>query len=608
MFNFNKIKLVIWDLDETFWSGVLSEGDIQVSERNIQLIRRLTDIGIVNSICSKNDLEPVKEKLEQIGILDQFVFLSVNWEPKGGRIKQLIEDMQLRSVNVLFIDDNPSNLQEAKFFCPELMTALPDEIPALIEESLCCEKKDIDHKRLQQYKILEEKHAQRKAFSSNEDFLYSSNIRVEFGEDCVENLNRIHDLVWRSNQINFTKVRSTKEELLELFGDKEAKCGYVRVKDRFGDYGITGFYALKEGRLIHFCFSCRTLGMGIEQYVYEKLGRPDLTVVGDVVSNLSGYKIPGWINQGVVDMDETTLFTSSGASHSVLIKGPCDLFQILPYIADQSLIDTEFTYVNQNGVVIESTGHTTHIVEAFRLTESQKQIVIREVPFADEGIYNDSLYKKPYKVIILSILQDANLGVYRRKGTGERIAFAEGYHPITDEKNWPGYISGEYSSSGFHFTEENLRKFQEQYEFIGINTPEQIVENLRFIRHHLPKDCVLAIMLGGELHYEKNTFPAYENRYLVHREINAAIRTVAQELQLTLIDVNKYLVDQSSFYDHYNHYIKPVYYQLAGEIVSLINSQTGAQLKETSKFKMSYIRLKEILAPLYYKVRKKIRR
>ena len=222
MFNFNKIKLVIWDLDETFWSGVLSEGDIQVSERNIQLIRRLTDIGIVNSICSKNDLEPVKEKLEQIGILDQFVFLSVNWEPKGGRIKQLIEDMQLRSVNVLFIDDNPSNLQEAKFFCPELMTALPDEIPALIEESLCCEKKDIDHKRLQQYKILEEKHAQRKTFSSNEDFLYSSNIRVEFGEDCVENLDRIHDLVWRSNQINFTKVRSTKEELLELFGDKEA--------------------------------------------------------------------------------------------------------------------------------------------------------------------------------------------------------------------------------------------------------------------------------------------------------------------------------------------------------------------------------------------------
>lgn len=606
MYDFEKIKLVIWDLDETFWKGILSEGEVNVPSENIQLIKRLTDIGIINSICSKNDYEKVQRKMTELGIWDYFVFSSIDWNPKGARIQQLISDMQLRPVNVLFIDDNPSNLEEAKFFSPELMTMLPDDLPNLLEDAFACKKNDVAHKRLQQYQLLEKKRQQRGKFASNEQFLYSSNIRVTWGTDCLKNLDRIHDLVWRSNQLNFTKIRLTKEELTELFSKDECKCGYVSVEDNFGDYGIVGFYALRNNELLHFCFSCRTLGMGIEQYVYSKLGRPDLKINGEVISSLESDEMPGWINQEKSGAENTSLKVQSASSHSVLIKGPCDLFQILPYIANKSIIDTEFTYVNNNGVTIESTGHTTHIVEAFRLSEQEKQRILDEVPFADVGIYNDNVYKGRYKLVIISILQDANLGVYRRKETGERIAFLEGYHPITERKNWDAYINGEYNTASFQFTKECLEEFAEKYEFVGINTPEQIVENLQFIKEHLPDDCGLAVMLGGELYYEKNTFPAYENRHLVHKEINDAIRGAANCIGLKLIDVNKYLVDQSSFYDHFNHYIKPIYYQLAGDVVTLINEQTGVTLKETSKFKMVQVRLKEFLAPIYYKIRKKI--
>lgn len=604
MHNFNRIKLVIWDLDDTLWRGTLSEGEVFMDSQNVQLINRLTDIGIINSICSKNDLETVQKKLQEIGILEKFVFISVNWEAKGGRVKQIIENMQLRPENVLFVDDNPSNLEEAKFYCPELITMLPEELPDLLHEALECDKKDPGHKRLKQYRILEEKQKQKGQFTSNEEFLYSSNIQVKFENDCMGNLKRIHDLIWRSNQLNFTKVRSTQEELQEIFIDESVECGYVRVRDRFGDYGITGFYALKDGKLIHFCFSCRILGMGIEQFVYEKLGRPEIKIVGEVVSDLSKGKVPGWINQETQKQEHKSVPVKNGCTHRVLIKGPCDLFQILPYIADKNMIDTEFTYVNKKGITIESTGHTTHIVEAMRLTDKQKKRILKEVPFADEGIYSDRIYKGDYKVVIVSILQDANLGVYRRKDTGEQIAFAEGYHPITDLKNWDAYISGKYSSSGFRFTYDFLKQFSERYEFMGINTPVQIVDNLRYIRKCLPKDCMLAVMLGGELYYEKNTVPAYENRHLVHKKINDAIRAAADELNLYLIDVNRYLVDQNSFYDHFNHYIKPVYYQLAGEIVQLINEQTGSELKETPKFKMIQVHLKELIAPFYYKVRR----
>lgn len=604
MYQFDKIKLVIWDLDETFWKGTFSEGHVEIPEQNRRLIALLTDVGIVNSICSKNDEKQVMDYLKDQGLAEYFVFPSINWQSKGARIKQLISDMQLRPANVLFLDDNPSNLGEASHSCPEIMTGTPEILPHLLADAEKAERKDSEHKRLKQYHILEEKYQARSESSSNEEFLYQSNVKVDFAADCAANIDRIHDLILRSNQLNFTKVRSTKEELSVLFSDPDVSCGYVSVQDNFGDYGIIGFYAVKSNHLLHFVFSCRTLGMGIEQYVYNKLGRPELTIIGEVVSDLSGKELPGWINQNTTDSTASQMEIKDLTAHTVLVKGPCDLFQIYPYIANTELFDTEFTHTTENGLVIESTGHTTHIVEALRLSQEQKQLVVDEVPFAHMDMYCDNIYHRDYKIVFLSILADCNLGVYRRKGTGEQLAFLEYIHPITDPASWPGLISGEYPTSNFHFTEDILRAFSEKYEFVGRNSPEQIVANLDFIRKHLSRDCSLVIMLGGELYYEKNTFEAYHDRHLVHKKVNDAIRAWADSHEnVRLIDVNHYLVDQSCFYDHFNHYIKPVYYALAADMVNIVNDATGSRIKETSKAKMLLIRAKEFLAPAYYRLR-----
>lgn len=48
-----QIKLIILDMDNTFWDGIFTEGGIQPIERNIQFLKDLADAGIVNSICSK---------------------------------------------------------------------------------------------------------------------------------------------------------------------------------------------------------------------------------------------------------------------------------------------------------------------------------------------------------------------------------------------------------------------------------------------------------------------------------------------------------------------------------------------------------------------------
>ena len=122
--NFSNIKIIIWDLDDTFWKGTLSEGGISPIEENIKLVKDSSVHGVINSICSKNDKEITMSKLSDLGIDDYFVFPSIDWTPKGLRIKKMLKDMGLRPANTLFIDDNIQNLNEAKHYLEELMTEL----------------------------------------------------------------------------------------------------------------------------------------------------------------------------------------------------------------------------------------------------------------------------------------------------------------------------------------------------------------------------------------------------------------------------------------------------------------------------------------------------
>ena len=51
MIQLDKIKLIIWDLDETFWYGTISEEGYTLPDSHVKLVKDLTDAGIINSIC-----------------------------------------------------------------------------------------------------------------------------------------------------------------------------------------------------------------------------------------------------------------------------------------------------------------------------------------------------------------------------------------------------------------------------------------------------------------------------------------------------------------------------------------------------------------------------
>jgi FkbH-like protein len=579
MIDLKTIKLIIWDLDDTFWEGILSEGGAKLPPQNARLIKDLTDCGIINSICSKNEFEPTKQHLQDLGVWDLFVFPSINWESKGPQLKEKLDKMALRPVNVLFLDDNPSNLGEARHYLPDIQIAGPEVIDEIIDQTAVLEKKDLNHKRLNQYKILEEKDTVSRTYSNNEAFLYDSRIQVEMHYDCVEQIQRLHELLMRSNQLNYTKKRISIEELESVLTNPKYNCGYVTVKDRFGDYGIVGFYAVIDNRLEHFLFSCRTMGQKIEQWVYAQLGFPELEVVGEVRTKLNKSECPGWINIDGEDHLEKSPDKAEELHCRILLKGPCDLSHSQVYIKGTDAFDTEYTYVNEvNGQIIDAQNHSVHIEGLKTYSEDDKRQIVEDCIFVDPVMLTESgFFTKDYDVIFLSTLIESSYYIYQKKGTNIRVVF-NGEQLMTDPNNWDGYCDGSIRNGDNHFTRAYLKEFSDKYECIGQTTPESYIGFLRKCLQWLPEKTNLCLILGAtNSNYDK------EDKNNKHKLLNEAIIKFAeQQPRIHYIEIDSCIHDLSDFDGDIDHFSNRVYYEIAQSMIRVIQQVTGRKINSYS--------------------------
>ncbi len=567
---YDNIKLIIWDLDDTLWQGTLSESAVMMPEANIALLKMLADHGIVNSISSKNDETAVMSKLKEYDIDGLFVFNSINWDEKGAQIAEKLNAMGLRAENVLFIDDNPRNLEEALYGNKELMTAGPDIIPYLVEYYSGIKPKDIIHKRLEQYKHLERKTSAKTSGVSKEQFLIDSNICITVNRNCLEQLDRIHEMVSRTNQLNFTKNRDDKDLLTRQITNDWNECAYIKARDRFGDYGIIGFYCYntRERSMEHFLFSCRVLGMGIEQYVFEKLGYPDFDIKQPVAVTLKKGEVVPWIKE--ITDEEIVSDEIKNKRVRVLFKGPCDMSAIEPYLTGAS-ITNEFNYVNNMGFVTTGQNHSVHIRESAELSREEINMIVNEVPFITMGDFETKIFTDQYHVICYSLQQDMAAGLYKNIKTGAYISYGSFKYDLTDRKNKYKYINKEVQGHEFEFTEDIIDEFSNKWEFVG-NTPiYMLLENLDFIYDNAPGKPLFILILGSEVPYEGYD-EATEGLLELYREINPVIRAFAEDHErVRIVSPSDHIRSNKDYVNDINHYERHIYYEIAGDICELIN-------------------------------------
>lgn len=586
MVDITKVKLVIWDLDDTFWEGTLSEGPVTIIDKNVETLKYLVDHGVMNSIVSKNDFEAAKSELEKHGLWEYFVFPSIDWTPKGARVKGVIEDMALRPDNVLFVDDNAMNLREASFSLPRLMTLDAADIQALWASLPALTKADPERKRLKQYRILETKREARIHSGSIDDFLRESQISVTIRKPEKEELERIHEMVMRTNQLNYTKDRCSLGELENQYYSSDFDLGIAEASDRYGDYGIVGFYSLdkRSGRLRHFLFSCRTLGMGIEQYVYQRLGFPALNVCGEVANPVVAKNIVDWINIAPsVDRKESK---SAREDHKikVLIKGPCDLAGTIDFLnANGVAMSDELNYVNSRGIAISGFNHTANILQGADSPTDALNSLVAQAPMIDEGIFRTQMFDQDWDAIFFSLLPDCHEGVYRRKSDGLMFTFSSFNFDFTDPANWDAILSGELNTHNYRFTREDLVRLHRDFSFIGHLQPDEIADNIESILKRLPPTTTLVLMLGNTKGDPNASSAEFKGQVTVNRQVNERIKKrFSAYPNVRLIDYTDVVESDDDAKDA-NHLSRRARYRIAQKMEAILDEITGSKAHKRSQ-------------------------
>lgn len=552
-----KAKLVIWDLDETFWKGTLSEEKVIPIHDNIEIVKSLVDRGIMNSIVSKNDFDKAEFILKEWGVWDYFVFPKISWQPKGEVVKSLLIEIGLRPENTLFIDDNVSNLKEVEYYNKGISCCLPHDLHEVLTLSAFEGKDDKAHSRLKQYKVMEERSVAKQEYCSNEDFLRSSGICMQICSNCTAEEDRIYELIQRTNQLNYTKVRCTQEELHDLLANPNVSTAYVKVRDNFGDYGIVGFYAKQDNRLVHFLFSCRTIGFGIENYLYKYLGYPEINIEGNVTTSLSKNSNVDWIT--LVDSMKDTRSQKRNDLKVLMIAG-CDLEQAVAYLKSDFLIDTEFTTVI-GGYEIR-TSDTCSLVNALKLSDNVKKDLSTNLPFIDNNItFGTKLYSNQYDVAIISVVDDYIRGLYKHIGDSFYVGLGGYYEKEDSLKRYPG---------------ANWDYLNENFVFIGKESTDLFERNLRTIIEAIPVSTKILLLNGVDIDVSEWIG---DDRVIRNREMNGIVDKIVSEydnvglIDMRTIVTSKSMLAKNSYGIKDNrHFNRKVYYELAQRMANEFES------------------------------------
>ena len=120
----DKVKCVVFDLDNTLWDGVVGDdGDnVQIKHDVVDLIKSLDKRGIICSIASKNDYSTAWSMVTKFGLKDYFLFSKINWGQKSESIKAIAKEMNVNVDTLAFIDDSRFEREEVKSALPQVRT------------------------------------------------------------------------------------------------------------------------------------------------------------------------------------------------------------------------------------------------------------------------------------------------------------------------------------------------------------------------------------------------------------------------------------------------------------------------------------------------------
>lgn len=287
------VKVITLDCDDTLWRGVCGEdgpqGVVLDPPRHAlqEFMAGQRGMGRLLAMASKNNerdvLDTFRAHPEMPLRIEDFAARRINWDVKAVSLRALAAELNLGLDSFVFVDDNPKESQEVSAELPEVaavtLPANAQEIPEFLSHVWAFDAPHTvtaeDKRRSALYAQQAERTNWERQARGLEEFIAGLYLLVEIAPVADADLARVAQLTQRTNQMNFTTRRRSDAEIREFL--RRGGVGRaVRVRDRFGDYGLTGVLLLEpdDGQLAidTFLLSCRALGRGVEHRMLRAVG------------------------------------------------------------------------------------------------------------------------------------------------------------------------------------------------------------------------------------------------------------------------------------------------------------------------------------------------
>jgi FkbH-like protein len=306
-------KCLVLDLDNTLWGGVIGDDGLdgivlgQGSAAGEAFVdfqkyaKSLAERGIILAVCSKNDpanaMAPFEKHPDMILRRPDIASFVSNWGDKATNLRRIANDLNIGVDALVFADDNPFERNIVRRELPMVMVPeLPDD-PALYSHCLSAagyfEALEItpeDLARTHSYQAARSREELRESATDLAGYLQSLDMQLVWKPFDRVGLQRIVQLINKTNQFNLTTRRYTEAEIVRLLEDENILSLQLRLTDKFGDHGIIGIVIARPAEdeayeIETWLMSCRVLGRGVEEatanvLVGEALRRGARTLTG----------------------------------------------------------------------------------------------------------------------------------------------------------------------------------------------------------------------------------------------------------------------------------------------------------------------------------------
>jgi FkbH-like protein len=356
-------KVLILDLDNTVWGGVIgddglegikiSQGDAR-GEAHLAVQRLALELrqrGIVLAVSSKNTdavaREPFEKHPEMLLKLDHIAVFQANWNDKATNIKAIADELSLGLDAMVFLDDNPMERGLVRKLLPQVaVPELPEDAayyPRVLAaagyfEAVAFAREDLQRAGFYQDNAKRAKLQQQ--VGGVDAYLSSLDMTITFQPFDSTGRARIVQLINKSNQYNLTTRRYTDPEVAAMENDPSVFTMQVRLADIFGDNGMISVLVCRPGdagvwEIDTWLMSCRVLGRKVEHMVLRELLR-NARAAG--VSTLLGTYRPTERNKLVVDHYARLGFTKIDEDASGITRWEFSALAVEPEAAPMKVV------------------------------------------------------------------------------------------------------------------------------------------------------------------------------------------------------------------------------------------------------------------------------